>query len=416
MRYSRHCLSRRIVTVSLLCFCTSVCACADERYRDIYRGTANARISVAGADYETRWEMGIVRTPSINPYDRSGLQDAWAFDPIGSVSTTPAGKQFWIDLRCSMPEPEEILGLSPRPVPGRASTAGSIKILTAQTPVTVRAPLYPLETFNPATLSWSECPPADQWADVAINVEPRFRGPSERDRSAGFHLIHDDFDRDLPSNDYSLVRDFDRPLEAKLRGDTDGAIHLWTDFINRHSEENYPILAFDHRGRLFLKIGRSDQAIADLTRAVTPYPIYNSTYPELIRAYHAAGRDAEALPALDNAIPTVYAENARMLLAAGRETAALDTINRAIDTEQCIGSELYNLRSSIHEHSGHRRAAIADYRIAARITPRHESDDRVARGGLIRLGAPPPNPAEPLIPACAPNSNDPRPGRHPAAH
>jgi tetratricopeptide (TPR) repeat protein len=125
-------------------------------------------------------------------------------------------------------------------------------------------------------------------------------------------------------------------------------------------------LAYNNRGNVFAELGRYNKALADFDRAITLDPTYAQAYNNRGNVFAELGRYNEALADFDRAItldPTIaqaYSNRSTTFSELGRSAEAVADLDRAITLDPTYAQAYFNRGNAFAELSRY-EDALADY-------------------------------------------------------
>ena len=150
------------------------------------------------------------------------------------------------------------------------------------------------------------------------------------------------------------------------------SITFWTYIIE---EGPYRIpLAFNNRGIAFTARGQYDEAIGDLSAAISLDPNYDLAYYNRGKAYAAKGLNAEALADYQRATELrpeyadPYVARGRLYTVLGQYGPAIDDFNKAIALDPQL-ADAYAGRGAVFKELGRPGMALTDYNAAIELSP-----------------------------------------------
>lgn len=177
-----------------------------------------------------------------------------------------------------------------------------------------------------------------------------------------------------------------KTLETKFRaGDFNGGVKDYNKAIR--DAENNPDLYLG-RGKCYMKMGKTKQAINDFTQSIQLYPDYLAAYVNRAAVYKQeqdyplAIADLSMALSLDRKNIELHVERSEVNQLAGNLDAAISDYSQAIEIDSLYG-KLYLERGLIYRKKSDTDQAIQDFSRAVKVTP--ELADAWYQRGLCRI-------------------------------
>ena len=144
-------------------------------------------------------------------------------------------------------------------------------------------------------------------------------------------------------------------------------VALWDDVVRKNTDQSLAFVdrGYTSRGAALLRAGRTDEALADLDRALQLNPRSAYTYVNRAMALARKGERGQALADFDRAIalnprfPEAHSERCLLLIRMEEPARALESCNAALRIAPNLPAALLN-RSVLHLRAGRMDEALAD--------------------------------------------------------
>lgn len=156
------------------------------------------------------------------------------------------------------------------------------------------------------------------------------------------------------------------------------SLTLWNDVLKKHSpapsRNNGVVLAYNNRGAYFISLNKSEEALADLNRAVELAPEYSGARNNRGLVYSQMGDHRKAVEDFTRVIrfepdfPDVYVNRGFEYRLLGDHSKALADFDQALRLKPANASA-YNNRGIIASEMGWHGRALEDYARALKINP-----------------------------------------------
>ncbi|MGE4062247.1 MAG: tetratricopeptide repeat protein [Rhodospirillaceae bacterium] len=162
----------------------------------------------------------------------------------------------------------------------------------------------------------------------------------------------------------------EKAFTALVNGQQTDAVAIYTKAIEQHPDS---YMSHYRRGVTYARLGKHEQALADLNTAVRLSPVVKSSNELGFRAWNSLLPETHAL----NMVVLVRSQRADLLRTLKRPQEAIADLNVAISLDP-RRTHLWHTRALLHMETGNATGAINDF--SALLARRENAEWRFARG------------------------------------